>query len=178
VAGSSRWASLEEVIADRSRGPLEVLREVAKYQRYLAAIERRAVQASRAEGRTWDEVGAASGVTRQASWKRWGRTFASLEPLDPETAATRHRVDPVAVVRRRRWVVLIGEFGDVEQVGTPYRTGDEVEIVIGADDAELRQRVVDFVAGLASGSGGRVEPLGDGRLRLIPPHGGRARDVG
>jgi len=177
VAESSRWASLDEVISDRTKAPLEVLREVAKYQRYLAAIERKTVQASRAEGRTWDEIGAASGVTRQASWKRWGRTLTAIEPLDRETTATRRWVDANATVRNRRWVVLIGEFDDVHQVGAPYRTGEEVEIVVRADDAELRRRVVDFVGGLAFGSGGRVEPLGDGRFRLIPPHGVGAPDV-
>ena len=44
---SSRWESLDEVIADRTKLPLDVLREVSKYQRYLAAIERRTVQAAR-----------------------------------------------------------------------------------------------------------------------------------
>ncbi len=73
MAQASRWESLDDVITDRTKRPLEVLREVAKYQRYLSAIERGTVQAARAEGRTWDEIGAASGVTRQASWKRWGR---------------------------------------------------------------------------------------------------------
>jgi len=177
VASSSRWESLDEVIDDRTKLPLEVLREVAKYQRYLAAIERRTVQAARSEGRTWDEIGAAIGVSRQASWKRWGRSLVHLEPLDPATSPGPGRADSTAAVPARRWVVPIRTFADVEDVVAPYRTGEAVEIVLTVDDESLRREVTAFVSGLAYGSGGRVEALDDQRLHLVPSQTFKGRGV-
>jgi len=173
---ASRWESLDDVIADRTKLPLEVLREVAKYQRYLSAIERRTVQAARAEGRTWDEIGAASGVTRQASWKRWGRNVVRLEPLDPGAAPDLGQVGPPPAVPARRWVIAIGTFADTMQVWAPFRAGDEVEVVVL--DEDLRRRVVDFASGLVLGTGGRLGPLGDGRFLLTPPEGWAEQDAG
>ncbi|MCP2335134.1 hypothetical protein [Actinomadura rupiterrae] len=40
---------------------------------------RAAVEAARASGRTWQEVGDALGITRQAAFQRFGR------PIDPRT---------------------------------------------------------------------------------------------
>lgn len=54
--------------------PLDVLRTVGTYGRYLAEVERRAVRAARAAGRSWEDIGDALGVTRQAAWGRFGRT--------------------------------------------------------------------------------------------------------
>jgi hypothetical protein len=176
MAQASRWEPLDDVITDRTKLPLEVLREVAKYQRYLSAIERRTVQAARAEGRTWDEIGAASGVTRQASWKRWGRNLVRLAPLDRGAAPDLGQAGPTPAVRTRRWVIAIGTFADTMQVWAPFRTGEEVEIVV--DDEDLRRRVVDFASGLVLGTGGRLGPLGDGRYLLSPPEGWAEQNAG
>ena len=67
--GRDRFGELEQVLDDRD--PLRVLREVAKYQRYLSAIEDQAVKAARSSGHTWEEIARAVGNSRQAAWKRW-----------------------------------------------------------------------------------------------------------
>jgi hypothetical protein len=69
--GQGRFGELEQVLDDRGADPLEVLREVSKYQRYLSAIEDQAVTAARSAGRTWEEIAGAVGNSRQAAWKRW-----------------------------------------------------------------------------------------------------------
>ena len=69
--GRDRFGELEQVLDDRGADPLQVLREVAKYQRYLAAIEDQAVKAARSAGHTWEEIARAVGNSRQAAWKRW-----------------------------------------------------------------------------------------------------------
>jgi hypothetical protein len=66
-----RFGELERVLGDRGADPLDVLREVAKYQRYLSAIEDQAVKAARSAGHTWEEIARAVGNSRQAAWKRW-----------------------------------------------------------------------------------------------------------
>jgi uncharacterized NAD(P)/FAD-binding protein YdhS len=48
---------------------MEVLEAVASFQRYFKAIEREAIQAARAQGRTWNDIGNALGKTRQAAWQ-------------------------------------------------------------------------------------------------------------
>jgi len=48
---------------------MEVLDAVASFQRYFKAIERQAIQAARAQGRTWSEIGSVLGKTRQAVWQ-------------------------------------------------------------------------------------------------------------
>ena len=66
-----RIGELERVLDDRAADPLDVLREVAKYQRDLMAIEDQAVKAARTAGHTWEEIARAVGNSRQAAWKRW-----------------------------------------------------------------------------------------------------------
>lgn len=51
--------------------PLQVLRTVGTYQRYLAAIEERAVTTARGMGRSWEEVAEAIGVKRQSAWAKY-----------------------------------------------------------------------------------------------------------
>jgi hypothetical protein len=46
-----------------------VLEAVAFFQRYFKAVERKAVQAARAQGRSWSEIGSALGKSRQAVWQ-------------------------------------------------------------------------------------------------------------
>ena len=60
---------------------MEVLEAVAFFQRYFKAIERKGVHAARAQGRTWNEIGAALGKTRQAVWQSGRPNSAELERL-------------------------------------------------------------------------------------------------
>lgn len=75
AATPKKWLRL---IEDSQADPIEVLKTVGTYQRYLGAIEERAVQAARAVGRTWEEIAGAIGVSRQTAWEKFsskGRDF-------------------------------------------------------------------------------------------------------
>jgi hypothetical protein len=138
------------------RGGVSILDEdpmvalAAAHQRVRDAQGRlqRAVEAARAAGRTWHEIGAVLGTTRQAAFQRFGR------PVDPRTGAVMaDSIPPGAVdhavtvfgelaagrpeeVRRgftdtlrsaldadrlaAVWAQLIGAAGAYEGVGEPY----------------------------------------------------------
>ncbi len=66
----SPWSEFDRVLHDPATTPLDVLRVVGTYRRYLDAIEEQGVLAARRMGATWEDIGAALGVTRQAAWQR------------------------------------------------------------------------------------------------------------
>lgn len=52
--------------------PLAFLQELTKCTSGLVEqVERKAVMRARAQGHTWEEIGAALGVSRQAAWGRF-----------------------------------------------------------------------------------------------------------
>ncbi len=67
----SAWEAWDRLIHGRDADPLEVLRAASQFQRYFDAVEGAAAKAARSEGRTWDEIGQALGVSRQAVWERF-----------------------------------------------------------------------------------------------------------
>jgi hypothetical protein len=64
------WERWESLRSGPDPDPIEVLRAVATFQHYFREVERQAVQVARAKGKTWKEIGAALGRTRQAVWQR------------------------------------------------------------------------------------------------------------
>jgi hypothetical protein len=68
VAG---WEAWDELIHRRNADPLEVLRAASQFHRYFDAIQGEAAKAARSAGSTWDEIGQALGVSRQAAWERF-----------------------------------------------------------------------------------------------------------
>jgi hypothetical protein len=71
----SAWEAWDRLIHGRDPNPLDVLRAASQFQRYFEAMQGAAVKAARGAGSTWDEIGQALGVTRQAAWER----FATAE---------------------------------------------------------------------------------------------------
>jgi hypothetical protein len=67
----SAWEAWDRLIHARDANPLEVLRSASQFQRYFDAVQGAAAKAARAAGQTWDEIGQALGVTRQAAWERF-----------------------------------------------------------------------------------------------------------
>jgi hypothetical protein len=67
---TSPWEEFDAVLHDPETTPVDVLRAVGTYLRYLSAIEEEAVRAARRTGATWEDIGEAIGVTRQAAWQR------------------------------------------------------------------------------------------------------------
>lgn len=66
----SNWTEFDRVLHNPTSTPLDVLRVIGTYRRYLDAIEEHAVRAARRTGTTWEDIGAALGVSRQAAWQR------------------------------------------------------------------------------------------------------------
>ena len=51
--------------------PLRVISGISDGAKALAKWQRKAVKVARQQGRTWDEIGDAAGVSRQAAWERF-----------------------------------------------------------------------------------------------------------
>ena len=64
---------MPSVVAAEDAGPAEGLQAVAVLRRIADRLEASHVMAARAEGWTWQEIGDALGVSRQAVHKRYGR---------------------------------------------------------------------------------------------------------
>ena len=84
TAAVDLWGLWEQVIRDPNAQPLDVLRATAQYQRFFVAAEREAIKAAKANGATWEQIGEALGITRQAVWQRY-REVARSARLDPRS---------------------------------------------------------------------------------------------
>ena len=102
---SSAWDDWEQLRQSPDPDPIEVLRAISSFQKYFAAIEKEAVKVARSQNRTWREIGAALGRTRQAIWQRAGLRS------DEESAA--------------RWEAL------GQQIETSWATSAEVRHKVG-----------------------------------------------
>ena len=64
------WDEWDALLAEDDPDPLEVLRLASTYRRYLGAVERQAAMTAHAAGHSWQDIGRALGVRRQAAWQR------------------------------------------------------------------------------------------------------------
>lgn len=88
--------------------PLEALRELTRTEEELGVLRRRSVEAARAAGASWDQIGEALGMTRQSAWEYFTRPMRAAmaervgaSDLDEEEALTL-AVEETRAVRRRR----------------------------------------------------------------------------
>ncbi len=58
---------------DWKSDPLRVIGGIRKGARTLDEWQQKAVAAAREQGRSWEEIGAACGVSRQAAWERFSK---------------------------------------------------------------------------------------------------------
>ena len=72
---SFSWERWEELRTSPDPDPMEVLASIASFQRYFRAIERQAIQAARAQGHSWREIGTVLGTSKQSVWERIGRSL-------------------------------------------------------------------------------------------------------
>ncbi len=56
---------------DWNSDPLKLLSGLGEGSRSLERWQRKAVVAARAQGLTWDAIGSACGISRQAAWERF-----------------------------------------------------------------------------------------------------------
>lgn len=89
--------------------PLEALRQLAKYDNELQRLRRGKVRAARAAGASWENIGAALGMTRQSAWEHyagevWDDVAASAVDSSEfsDADALSLAVDEVKAVRRKR----------------------------------------------------------------------------
>ena len=54
--------------------PLDALRELARRESEIGLLRRAAIEAAREGGATWEQVGAALGMSRQAAWEYYARS--------------------------------------------------------------------------------------------------------
>jgi hypothetical protein len=89
--------------------PLEALRELARGETELDRLRYEQVRAAREAGASWEEIGAALGMSKQSAWEYFTRRVrselaenaATNVDLDEEEA-TELAVEEVRTVRRRR----------------------------------------------------------------------------
>jgi hypothetical protein len=98
------WNKWERLRRSPDPDPIEVLKVVAAFQNYFAMIEKEAIKVARAQNRTWQEIGAALGKTRQALWQRadsrgdqasaahWAAIRQALDDSWAQSAEVRHNV--------------------------------------------------------------------------------------
>jgi hypothetical protein len=70
---------------DWEADPLKLLGGLGAGTRSLERWQRKAVDAARAQGMTWEAIGKASGISRQAAWERFStdREHDDPEPTSP-----------------------------------------------------------------------------------------------
>ena len=97
----SMWDDWDRVRSSAQPDPLEVLRAAAAYRRYFDAVEEEAIGVARKLGKTWEEIAAALGQSRQAVWQR-ARRDPGLHKALMDLASARWaavKTDPTAWYR-------------------------------------------------------------------------------
>jgi hypothetical protein len=90
--GRRAWTRLLAWLTDGRASAVDVLADITLLRQLLARAEARAVGAARREGRSWSEIAAAVGMSRQSAWERWRDLDAPLPDAPavgghaPETA--------------------------------------------------------------------------------------------
>ena len=89
--------------------PLDALRELARGEAELDRLRRARVQAARATGATWEQIGEALGMSRQSAWELLTRDTRTAIARNAEAneelrqeKATGLAVAEVRAARRRR----------------------------------------------------------------------------
>lgn len=109
-----------------------------------------AVQAARAQGRTWAQIGEELGMTRQAAFKRFGR------PVDPSTGdeITPRSVRDVVDLTERVFALIAA--GDYDQL-TPLMHPQTLQEIPPALIADTWRKVLTEVGALERCEGTHVE---------------------
>lgn len=71
VSGSVRVSIDMDITGDGSTDPLAVISGITAGVKGMEPSLRAAVKLARRQGRTWEEIGKALGVSRQSAWERF-----------------------------------------------------------------------------------------------------------
>lgn len=66
-----QWLSTAARPAASARSGVEALADITLLRQLLTQAEAAAVKAARREGRSWSEIAASVGMSRQSAWERW-----------------------------------------------------------------------------------------------------------
>lgn len=101
--------------------PLDLVRDAREIQSGADGLMAAAVQQARAAGRTWQDIGDALGVTRQAAFQKYGKPIdprsggvMNSSPLPQATELARAVIDDHA---RGRWADITARFDDTMRGG-------------------------------------------------------------
>ena len=101
--------------------PLDLVRAAHEIRDGAEALMAAAVQQAREAGRTWQEIGAVLGVSRQAAFQRYGKP---IDPRSGEVMNTSSLPDAVKLARaviddhaHGRWANITARFDDTMRAG-------------------------------------------------------------
>ena len=84
---------MAELLHSETPDLLQILRLGAQFQAYFSTIESETLQAARAAGMTWAQLGETLGTSRQAVWQRATTWDASRDEQRTATGRARHGED-------------------------------------------------------------------------------------
>ena len=93
------FAAWNEAIADPVPDPMRIAALSAQFLRYFTAVQRKAVAAGVASGKSWTEIAEVLGITRQAAWQRFAKE--SDDDAAPLTSNVLLLALPPALARAR-----------------------------------------------------------------------------
>jgi hypothetical protein len=155
------------LLADASRdshgvgADLAIVRLAAHLNGLAAATMRASVERARGAGRTWQEIGDALGVTRQAAFQRFGN------PIDPRTGVPMNASTRPGAAEHATQVIIDWIAGDYTAMSADFN-----EEVAGKASAELMAAALAQITGMVGGYQGMGEPVvrqwGDVTVADIP----------
>jgi hypothetical protein len=116
------WGRWQELIHADDPDPLAILRLGAQFQAYFSTVEREALQAARADGMTWAQLGEALGTSRQAVWQR-ATTWDVARRMDRPSERAHWGEKSHDALRKARedWAVRTDQLAAAMFDGTPPR---------------------------------------------------------
>jgi hypothetical protein len=128
-----------------AHGPLSEVGKALRKVREAEAVLKDTVDAARAAGHTWQEVGAVLGTSRQAAFQRFGR------PVDPATGASMADLRlPDAIDRAEE---LVAELIGCQWQEVRRDFDDRMREAVGEDELRLAWAQVASTVGRYEGAG-------------------------
>lgn len=137
---SEALVAAEPGLADRLTSDPEAYLDLvvlaSRVREESAALLHDAVTGARAAGLTWEAIGRALDMSRQAAQQKYGRPEPEPEPADPEAARRTTKVGPVTLFNEMRALERAGRYGwHVIGSGTAFH------IVVKSDEQWEHRRV-------------------------------------
>jgi ATP-dependent Clp protease ATP-binding subunit ClpA len=186
MARSANVGSLLARIARRGRDPTERLRALTQLRRELDSLETELAADALRAGRTWREIGAALGVSKQAAHRRHSHDVAQLDRAAETDHAGAHLIVSeevrTAVRMARHEAASAGDqaFGTGHLLLGVLQCGDEAAVAVldnvGLTLGAARQAIhptAELSRGAAAAANGNGHVNGDGPAAVASPRARR-----